>query len=220
VALCSNWRSNWQFPRRVNAAYRPHAPITYHSFVCSHASRCARCTLGFAAPARAWPANPPPSSAIPASACTQPKPAHASLRRAGPQNAQVGAPVRAPEPGPLVETGQDCAGNLAPEGTRTQRYALHTSLHIPLRPSHDTNWQPSYKYKLCHAGAMPPACVARVGPVSSHQRLCAHWHSAAMRRNLHALTPAAKDPSSVCEPRTIHWCTFTPHVRLAGPCPR
>jgi hypothetical protein len=159
-------------------------------------------------------------SAIPASACTQPKPAHVSLRRAGPQNAQIGAPVKAPEPDPLVETGQDGSRlrrQCRSRRTRTQRYALHTSLHIPLRPSHDTNGQPSYKYKLCYAGAMPPACRGSRRPCVLAP---ATVRPLTLARNASQPSLDAKDPSSVCEPRTIHWCTFTPHVRLAGPCPR
>jgi hypothetical protein len=177
----SNWRFNWQFPRRVSAAYRPHAPVTYHSFVCSHASRCAaRGALGAPWASPRPPAPCPPTPLIRHS-CFSLHPAHASLRRAGPQNAQIGAPVRAPEPGPLVETGQDWSrlGKTAPAMSLPKEPGRNVMLSTPASTYHCARATTQTGSRRTNTSSvMREQCrlraVARVGPVSSHQRLCAH----------------------------------------------
>jgi hypothetical protein len=125
--------------------------------------------------------QPSPSSAIPASACIQPKPAHASLRRAGPQNAQIGAPVKAPEPGPLVETGQDWsrlvktapAMSLPKEPGRNVMLSTPASTYQCARATTQTGSRRTNTSSVMREQCRLRA-VARVGPVSSRQRLCAH----------------------------------------------
>jgi hypothetical protein len=108
-------------------------------------------------------------------------PAHASLRRAGPQNAQIGAPVRAPEPGPLVETGQDWSrlGKTAPAMSLPKEPGRNVMLSTPASTYHCARATTQTGSRRTNTSSvMREQCrlraVARVGPVSSHQRLCAH----------------------------------------------